>query len=59
MAFGIRQKTIEAKKSIHKDYHNITRISELLGYTSIHHFTRMFKRITGISPTAYKTSVRM
>jgi len=48
----------EARKLIREDNYNITQISELLGYTSIHHFTRMFKRITGLSPTAYRTSVK-
>lgn len=46
-----------AKKLIREDNLTITQISERLGYTSIHHFTRMFKRVTGFSPTAYKTSV--
>ena len=49
----------EAKKLIREGNHNITQISEILGYSSIHHFTRMFKRVTGFSPTMYKTSVRL
>lgn len=56
--YWIDLKIKEAKKLIREGNHNITQISELLGYTSIHHFTRMFKRVTGLSPTAYKTSVR-
>ena len=57
--YWIELKIKEAKKLIREGNHNITQISELLGYTSIHHFTRMFKRVTGLSPTAYKTSVRL
>lgn len=57
--YWIDLKMKEAKKLIREGNHNITQISELLGYTSIHHFTRMFKRATGLSPTAYKTSVRL
>ena len=55
--FWISAKIKEAKKLIREGNHNITQISEQLGYTSIHHFTRMFKRCTGMSPTSYKTSV--
>ena len=57
--YWIALKIKEAKKLIREGNHNITQISELLGYTSIHHFTRMFKRVTGLSPTAYRTSVRL
>lgn len=57
--YWIDLKMREAKKLIREGNHNITQISELLGYSSIHHFTRMFKRATGLSPTAYKTSVKM
>lgn len=55
--FWIALKIKEAKKLIREDGYNITQISDQLGYTSIHHFTRMFKRYTGMSPTAYKTSI--
>lgn len=54
---GLKMK--EAKKLIREGNHNITQISDYLGYSSIHHFTRMFKRHTGLSPTAYKTSVKL
>ncbi len=57
--YWINLKIKEAKKLIREGNHNITQISEHLGYNSIHHFTRMFKRVTGLSPTAYKTSVRL
>ena len=55
--YWIEQKIIEAKKLLREGKLNVTQVSELLGYNSIHHFTRMFKRCTGIPPTAYKTSV--
>lgn len=55
--YWIDLKMKEARKLIREGNRNITQISELLGYSSIHHFTRMFKRNTGMSPTAYKTSV--
>lgn len=46
-----------AKALIRQGGCNITQISEQLGYSSIHHFTRMFKRVTGMAPTAYRDSV--
>lgn len=46
-----------AKAMIRQGGYNITQISEQLGYSSIHHFTRMFKRVTGMAPTAYRDSV--
>ena len=55
--YWIDRKIIEAKKLLREGKLNVTQVSELLGYNSIHHFTRMFKRCTGIPPTAYKTSV--
>lgn len=55
--YWIALKIKEAKKLIRQGNQNMTQISELLGYSSIHHFTRMFKRVTGLSPTGYKNSV--
>ena len=43
----------EAKRMIALDGTNITKISEMLGYSSIHYFSRMFKEYTGMSPTGY------
>ncbi len=57
--YWIDLKIKEAKKLIREGNYNISQIAELLGYNSIHHFTRMFKRTTGMSPTAYKSSVRV
>ena len=55
--YWICAKIKEAKKLIREGNLNVTQISEILGYSGIHHFTRMFKRITGMSPTAYKNTV--
>ncbi|MBE6768982.1 MAG: helix-turn-helix domain-containing protein [Ruminococcaceae bacterium] len=56
--YWIHCKMKEARRLIREGQYNITQISELLGYTGIHHFTRMFKRVTGQSPTSYRRSVR-
>lgn len=55
--YWIEAKIRLAKKLLREGNMNITQISEYLGYSSIHHFTRMFKRATGLSPTAYKKSI--
>ena len=52
---GLKIKT--AKKMIRQEEYNMTQISEMLGFASIHHFSRMFKRFTGLSPITYKSSV--
>lgn len=55
--YWISLKMKEAKRLIRDGELNITQIAERLGYNSIHHFSRMFKRFTGVSPSAYKNSV--
>ena len=55
--YWINLKIKEAKLLIREGDRNITQIAEHLGYSSIHHFSRMFKLVTGISPTDYRHSV--
>jgi len=57
--YFIELKIKEAKKLIREDELNITQISDKLGYTSVHHFTRMFKRVTGMSPLVYKKTIKI
>lgn len=47
-----------AKHMIRDGILNFTQISEKLGYTSIHYFSRQFKRITGMTPSDYASSVK-
>ncbi|HHW00172.1 MAG TPA: helix-turn-helix domain-containing protein [Clostridiaceae bacterium] len=49
----------KAKKMIREGYHNFTEISDILGYTSIHYFSRAFKKATGMTPSEYAISVKM
>ncbi len=51
-------KMMEAKKLIRGNQYNITQISNLLGYSNIQHFSRMFKKVIGFSPTEYENSVK-
>lgn len=55
--YWIALKIRAAKKMIRQGEENMTQIAEALGFSSIHHFSRMFKRFAGLSPVAYKTSV--
>ena len=47
-----------AKKYLRENNYNITQISEILGYSSIHYFSRQFKKITGMTPTEYVLSIK-
>ncbi|MCL2159788.1 MAG: AraC family transcriptional regulator [Oscillospiraceae bacterium] len=50
-------KIMEAKRLIREGQNNMAQISEILGYKSIYHFSRMFKKFAGISPLEYKRSI--
>lgn len=47
----------KAKNLLIMDELNATQIANLLGYESIHYFSRQFKTITGLSPTEYRNSL--
>lgn len=51
-------KTELAKKYLREENYNITQIAEILGYSSVHYFSRQFKKITGMSPTEYSNSIK-
>lgn len=57
--FFIRMKVDTAKQMIRDNHMNITQISDRLGYTSVHYFSRQFKKYTSMSPSAYATSIRL
>ena len=46
-------KISEAKKLLREGSYSVSQISEMLGYTTIHNFSRAFKKAAGQSPTAY------
>ena len=50
-------KMSEAKKLIRSNQHSISSISEMLGFSCIHSFSRSFKNAVGSSPTAYKKRI--
>lgn len=48
----------KAKILIREERYSFTEISQMLGYTSIHYFSRYFKRLTQMTPTEYSRSVK-
>lgn len=48
-----------AKQLIRNNTFNFTEISNELGYSSVHYFSRQFKKITGMSPSEYSSSVKV
>ncbi len=56
--FFTRMKIERAKEYIREGNYNFTEIAELLGYDSIHYFSRQFKNYVKMSPTEYSGSIR-
>lgn len=48
----------EAKRMIREGKYNFTQISEILGYESLHYFSRCFKKHENMSPSEYALSVK-
>lgn len=48
----------EAKRLIREENYNFTQIADRIGYSSIHYFSRHFKKVTGMSPSEYATSIK-
>lgn len=57
--FFSKMKIDMAKQLIREHHLNFTQISEHLGYTSIHYFSRQFKKITGMNPSEYALSIKI
>lgn len=56
--FFSKMKIEFAKQLIRENNMNFTQISDFLGYSSIHYFSRQFKKITGMTPSEYATSIK-
>lgn len=52
-------KVKEAKKLIRESHYNFCQVSDLLKFSSPFYFSRVFKKITGMSPSEYKKSVKI
>jgi len=53
-----RTKIDRAKTYIREDVYNLTEISNLLGYSSVHYFSRQFKSTVGMSPSEYARTIK-
>jgi len=52
-------KIAEAKKLISSGVHSFTEISEMLGFSSVHHFSNVFRKAVKMTPTEYRHSVQI
>ncbi len=59
MEYFKKLKIEESKKMIRESGYNFTGIADKLGYTSIHYFSRHFKKVTGMTPSQYALSVKV
>ncbi len=57
MEFYNTLKITEAKRLLREDSFSVSRISDSLGYSCIHSFSRAFKQHVGCSPTEYKKRI--
>lgn len=57
MEYFYRLKIEEAKRLIRNETDNFTQIADRLGYSTIHYFSRQFKKIVGMSPSEYSKSI--
>ena len=57
MDYNMNLKIKEAKKLLREKNYSVTQISDMLGYSSIHIFSRAFKKAVGMAPTAYGKSI--
>lgn len=58
IAYFNKLKIERSKSLIRQHAYNMTELSEQLGFTSVHHFSRSFKKETGMTPTEYARSVK-
>lgn len=58
MSYYRALKIDEAKRMLREGDGNITQIADRLGYTSVHYFSRYFKRVTGMTPSEYTLSIQ-
>lgn len=58
MEYYNQMKIKEAKRLISEDRYTYTQIARLLNFSSIHHFSNSFKRITNMTPSGYQRSIK-
>lgn len=58
MEFYQRIRIEEARRLLREGLLNVSQTAERMGYSSVHQFSRQFKRLMGMSPLGYLRSVR-
>lgn len=58
MEYFTKIKIGKAKVLIREEPNNFTEIAAMTGFNSIHHFSKAFKKETGMSPTEYAKSIK-
>ncbi|MDF2958413.1 MAG: AraC family transcriptional regulator [Paenibacillus sp.] len=56
--YVMTKRIIKAKELLNVTDHNISLIAEMCGFDTLPHFHRMFKRVLGLTPAAYRKSVK-
>lgn len=59
MQYFNQLKIERAKMLIREDNYNFTQIAGILGYDSIHYFSKQFKKIAQMTPSEYASSVKL
>ena len=49
----------KAKELIRQGDYTFTQIASILNYSSIHYFSKVFKKYLGMTPTEYSISVKL
>lgn len=55
----IAERKIEAAKEMLTDGYSVTDVSQKLGFSSVHHFSKKFKAMVGVSPVKFNERVRI
>ena len=58
MEYYQRLRIEEARRLLREGRLNVTQTAEKLGYSSIHAFSRQFKRLMGVTPLNYLRTIR-
>lgn len=58
LEYILMNKIREAKKLIREERYNFTQISDMLSFDNPHYFSKVFKKISNMTPTNYKNSVK-
>lgn len=58
MEYVSRLRMKKATEMLRGEYNSIESVAQSVGYNSIYHFSKMFKKQFGVSPTAYKNALK-